>query len=257
MDRHVSVYKGHIFFGHGDDQTAIDAMEREDVPAGFCTRDENGEYGREWFVFPGIIYHELVREDKLKKQVMASTEAVETVMKTFTREKGERLESALGRVSDSIAKERESIERRGANKYIPDEEFLYNSYMSGVNDTVLHEVCLHLAGDLIHKKLPVMIRFSGSRMDPEELQDTLKKYGIERSDVIFFINDGESDGLRFKKDPNTDSVKGLYDELKSRIPETKMYVTREEFPVNFSMDDITIEGKKNPYGWFSEKQKRL
>lgn len=250
----ANINKGYIFFGVGRDETAIEHMERRKETAGFQKYIEvegSDEKLSEWFVFPGRIYKDMLKYERFTHSLELFSQASQDVVETAKLKEIEDFSERMRVFTEMVSAEMEDLGKH--NEYILHIPTIIKKYIHYVNEATLHEVCYHVAGGLIHKKFPVSLMFRDTPIEKGLVYDILKKYKFKSGDVIVHIAEGDRiSGIGFDEEPDRDSLDGLYEEVKAYAPDAKRLVAREEFPVEFGIDDIKIGERDTPYGFFKK-----
>jgi len=133
-----------------------------------------------------------------------------------------------------------------AKSKMSDEE-LIKGLIREVNDSILHEVALHGAGDLRHYRIIDTVEILDLGLGKSEVVDLLKKLELKasiwldetRTKVLKIIFEGgdksEEEAERLRRD-----VEKVCNELKNRGFKVKVWGHRKQYPVEFELDDIKI-----------------
>jgi len=257
------VRKGTIFSGTGSDETA-EKFLREDKESSFTngiqTKEPDGT--DVWYVFPDHVatdvYMSMILNHNIKTFGMG-LEAFAKELKTIGKKS----------LTPEGLKELEPFveEVRQKEKFEVDEDNLQKLIAYEINNTVLHEVCLHEEGGLSHYRFPSSIRFEGT-VEKNYTMQLLEKYGlVEKCSAIYMDGNDKVRMLRFVVPDTTDMVdtddtretagriKALYKELRSTLPNTKIGYARQEFPIEFGPDNIELTDQE-PYSFKMKSDKK-
>jgi hypothetical protein len=217
-----------FYFGNGKDDTVQEFLKKCDDPftLGFCE-------GEEWFVFVDNI---AITEYKLLS-VMSKMEKFSSALKRFPFRKIRSLDEAkdviekvVSTVETSEVKETELIQR-----------IIYQ-----INETVLHELSIHYAGNLLHEYFISSIKFVNKSLNKEEVYNLLRKYDLKRVNIFLDHEGKEVTGLWFEEEERqSGKIRELYDELESCGMELEVGYKRKEYPIKFGLNDIKILKKKD------------
>lgn len=223
--------KKEIFYiGDGKDETLQTYLEgKKDgftYTAGFCV-------GEEWFVLVDRIAIEIYKDMATKPIAKSFSSFLENKLQN---KKIGSLDELLNELK-SGKEEDYPVEETKVNEDKLIEKIIYE-----VNDSVLHEVALHICSELVHDHLIKSIRFTDKCLNKEKALHLVKKYSlIKNCDIWHSKEKGGVTQLHFKNvGRQREKIEALYNELKSYNLKLKVAYKRKEYPIEFGLDDIRI-----------------